>query len=145
MAYNQLFPLPAWMAAALPSALARAGPSAGADVDETISAHATPADALGLSPQGPAALPIAPACESVPWSEAGANADADKESSAHATLAEALRSHISSPRGPANCYEILNVPRGADEQLIIQAHVTQIVSIPFVAEVHGTHHPKIKR
>ena len=63
------------------------------------------------------------------------------ESSAYATLAEALRSHISSPRGPANFYEILNVPRGADEQLIIQAHVTQIVSIPFVAEVYSVLFP----
>jgi hypothetical protein len=64
----------------------------------------------------------------------GADADADGESNARATLADALRSRILAPQGPVNFYEILKVPRGTADQLIIEAHVTELVAIPFVAE-----------
>ena len=101
--YNQFFPLPSWMAAALPNALANP-------------------DALR------------------PASVAGANVDevADNMSACdlatHDPLVETLRSHISSPQGPRNFYEILKVPRAASGRTITEAHVEQLVSIPFVAE-----------
>ena len=75
-----------------------------------------------------------------PASVAGANVDevADNMSACdlatHDPLVETLRSHISSPQGPRNFYEILKVPRAASGRTITEAHVEQLVSIPFVAE-----------
>jgi hypothetical protein len=43
-------------------------------------------------------------------------------------------SHISSPQGPVDFYEILKVPRTAADSTIIEAHVQQLVSIPYVAQ-----------